>query len=86
LEATGNTEVEAYYPIIFASQFSDPAKVAALVAVPAAGGGGGGGGGGGDAEAVVEEKEEEKVEEEEMDMGGGMDMFGAEEGAGGGDY
>uniref|UniRef100_A0A7R9ZND5 60S acidic ribosomal protein P2 n=1 Tax=Craspedostauros australis TaxID=1486917 RepID=A0A7R9ZND5_9STRA len=52
------------------------------------GGGGGGGGGaaggaGGDAEAE-EEKEEEKVEEEEMDLGGGMDMFGGDEG--GGDY
>jgi|UPI0005819FB6 large subunit ribosomal protein LP2 len=50
---------------------------------------GGGGGGGGAAaaggEAAVEEKVEEKEEEEEMDLGGGMDMFGAEEG-GGGDY
>lgn len=49
------------------------------------GGGGGGGGGGGDAGgdgAAAEEVEEEKVEEEEMDLGGGMDMFGAEEGSG----
>jgi len=46
-------------------------------------GGGGGGGGGGDAE---EEKVEEKEEEEEMDLGGGMDMFGGDEAAGGGDY
>ena len=44
------------------------------------GGGGGGGGGGGDAAAEV--VEEEKVEEEEIDMSGGMDMFGGEEGTG----
>mmetsp|Transcript_14913 Transcript_14913/g.27699 ORF Transcript_14913/g.27699 Transcript_14913/m.27699 type:complete len:113 (+) Transcript_14913:108-446(+) len=45
-------------------------------------GGGGGGGGGGDAAADVVEEEEEKVEEEEIDMSGGMDMFGGEEGTG----
>lgn len=91
LEATGNTEVEAFYPIIFANYLSDPAKVAALIASPGGSGGGGGGGGsggggagraGGEAEA---EKVEEKEEEEEMDLGGGMDMFGGDEG-GGGDY
>ena len=60
---------------------ADPSKFAG----PATGGGGGGGGGGGDAAAAEEEKEEEK-EEEEMDLGGGMDMFGGEEGEGGGDY
>jgi large subunit ribosomal protein LP1 len=43
---------------------------------------GGGGGGGGAAE---EKKEEEEEEEEEVDMGGGMDMFGGDEG-GGDDY
>ncbi|CAM9796139.1 unnamed protein product [Ectocarpus fasciculatus] len=42
----------------------------------------GGGGGGGDAPAAAAPVEEE--EEEEIDMGGGMSMFGAEEG--GGDY
>ena len=88
LEATGNTEVEAFYPIIFANFLSDPEKLGALIAMPAAGGGGGdggggGGGGGGDA-AEEEEKEEAKEEEVEMDLGGGMDMFGGEEG--GGDY
>lgn len=41
------------------------------------------GGGGGDA-AAAEEEEKEEEEEEEMDLGGGMDMFGGEEG--GGDY
>lgn len=49
------------------------------------GGGGGGGaaaGGGGAAEAE-EEKEEEEEEEEEADIGGGMDMFGGDDG---GDY
>ena len=47
LEATGNTEVEAFYPIIFANYLSDPDKVAALLASPGGGGGGGGGGDGG---------------------------------------
>ena len=50
------------------------------------GGSGGGGGGGGDDTAAVEEEKEEEKEEEEMDLGGGMDMFGGEEGEGGGDY
>lgn len=55
------------------------------------GGGGGSGGGGpsadaaGDAPAAEAEKEEEE-EEEEIDMGGGMDMFGDEDGGGGDDY
>jgi len=42
------------------------------------------GGGAAGGEAAEEEKEEEKEEEEEMDLGGGMDMFGGDEG--GGDY
>lgn len=92
LDATGNTEVEAFYPIIFANSFSNPEKLGSFIAFPAAAGGGGGGGGGGAAgagaaaeEAAAEEKEEEK--EEEMDLGGGMSMFGEEEGGGGGgDY
>ena len=48
------------------------------------GGGGGGGGGGGNEEdaPVAEEKVEEKPEEEEVDMGGGIDMFGGDEGDG----
>jgi hypothetical protein len=86
LEATGNTEVEAFYPIIFANYLSDPEKIATLIASPGAGGGGGGGGGGGEEAEVVEEKEPEKEEEVEMDLGGGMDMFGGDEGGGGGDY
>merc|ERR1712146_332287 len=45
------------------------------------GGGGSGGGGGGAADEAEEEKEEEG--EEEADIGGGIDMFGGEEG---GDY
>jgi large subunit ribosomal protein LP2 len=50
------------------------------------GGGGGGGGGAAGGGAVVEEKEEEKEEEEEAgDIGGGMDMFGGDDAAGG-DY
>ena len=51
--------------------------------------GGGGGGGaaaaaGGAAAEAEAPKVEEKEEEEEMDLGGGMDMFGGDEG--GGDY
>ena len=50
------------------------------------GGGGNSGGGGGGGDAHVEEKEEEEEEEEEeVDMGGGMDTFGGDEG-GGDDY
>ena len=88
LEATGNTEVEPFYPIIFANYLGDPEKLKQIIAVPTAAGGGGGAGGGGSAaaggEAEEEEKEEEKEEEVEMDLGGGMDMFGGDEG--GGDY
>jgi hypothetical protein len=40
LEATGNTEVEAFYPIIFANLMSSPEKVAELISSPGAGGGG----------------------------------------------
>lgn len=61
---------------IYKEYLKDPSKFAV------AGGGGGGGGGATEAE---EEKEEEKEEEEEMDLGGGMDMFGGEDG-GDGDY
>lgn len=90
LEATGNTEVEAFYPIIFSNFLSDPSKMAKLIALPAVGGGGGGGaaaGGGGGEAAEEAAKPEEKEEEVEMDLGGGMDMFGADEGGGGGgDY
>mmetsp|Transcript_17530 Transcript_17530/g.20987 ORF Transcript_17530/g.20987 Transcript_17530/m.20987 type:complete len:122 (+) Transcript_17530:67-432(+) len=85
LEATGNTDVEAFYPIIFANYLSDPAKVAELISTPGgAGGGGSGGGEGGGAAAAEEEEEEEEVEEEEADIGGGMDMFGGD--GDGGDY
>jgi large subunit ribosomal protein LP2 len=55
--------------------------------VPFGGGGGGGGGDGGDAGgAAAAVVEEEKPEEEEMDMAGGIDMFGDDDAAGGGDY
>ncbi len=40
LQATGNTEVEPFYPIIFANFLSDPEKVATLIASPGAGSGG----------------------------------------------
>jgi large subunit ribosomal protein LP2 len=58
--------------------------------VPFSGGGSGGGGGGGDGgdAGPAEIVSESAPEEEEVDMGGGMDMFGADEGdaGGGGDY
>mmetsp|Transcript_100215 Transcript_100215/g.139273 ORF Transcript_100215/g.139273 Transcript_100215/m.139273 type:complete len:322 (+) Transcript_100215:126-1091(+) len=57
---------------LYEEYLKDPSKFA---------GSGGGGGGGGEAAAAAEEEEEE--EEEEADLGGGMDMFGGEEG---GDY
>ncbi|KAI2494115.1 60s Acidic ribosomal protein [Fragilaria crotonensis] len=92
LQATGNTDVEAFYPIIFANYLSNAETLGKLIAIPGSGsgGGGGGGGGGGDAgaeDAQEEAKVEEKEEEEEMDMAGGIDMFGGDdEGGGGGDY
>merc|ERR1712051_400084 len=81
LKATGNDEVEGFYPVIFGSFASDPAKLAEMIVSP---GGAGGDAGGADGDAAEEEKEEEKPEEEEMDLGGGMDMFGGDEG--GDDY
>jgi hypothetical protein len=42
LEATGNTEVEPYYPIIFTNFLNSPDKVAAMISSPGSGGGGGG--------------------------------------------
>jgi len=84
LEATGNTDVEAFYPIIFANFLSDPAKIGEMIASPTAGGGGGGGGGGdGGAEEVVVEEEEEVEEEAEAPAGGGG-LFGGDDA--GGDY
>jgi len=58
---------------VYKEYLADPSKFASAS---------GGGGGGGAAAAV--EKVEEKVEEEEMDMAGGIDMFGGEEGEAGG--
>jgi len=58
---------------MFKEYLKDPSKFA--------GSGGGGGGGGGDGAAAEEKVEEE--EEEEAEMGGGMDMFGGDDG---GDY
>mmetsp|Transcript_33098 Transcript_33098/g.37051 ORF Transcript_33098/g.37051 Transcript_33098/m.37051 type:complete len:122 (+) Transcript_33098:150-515(+) len=85
LEATGNTNVEAFYPIIFANFLSEPAKIGELIASPGGGGGGGAGGGGGDggAEEEVAEEEEEVEEEAEAPAGGGG-LFGGDDD--GGDY
>ena len=86
MEATGNNEVEAFYPINFANFLGNREKIAQLIACPASGGGGGGGGGGDGAGAAAEEvKEEEKVEEEEMETPG-VDLFGGGDAGGGGDY
>jgi hypothetical protein len=41
LEATGNTEVEPFYPIIFANFLNDAEKIGQLIASPEAAGGGG---------------------------------------------
>jgi len=57
---------------LYEEYLKDPSKFA--------GSGGGGGGGAGAADEPVEEEEEE---EEEADLGGGMDMFGGDDG---GDY
>uniref|UniRef100_A0A7S2W131 60S acidic ribosomal protein P1 n=1 Tax=Eucampia antarctica TaxID=49252 RepID=A0A7S2W131_9STRA len=84
LESTGNTDVEGFYPIIFANFLSNPDKIAQLITTPGGSGGGDGGAAGATEGAAVAEVEEEKVEEEEVDMGGGVDMFGGDEG--GGDY
>mmetsp|Transcript_7544 Transcript_7544/g.10227 ORF Transcript_7544/g.10227 Transcript_7544/m.10227 type:complete len:323 (-) Transcript_7544:48-1016(-) len=54
---------------VYREYLADPSKFAV-----ASGGGGGGGA------AAEEEKEEEEEEEEEADIGGGMDMFGGDEG------
>lgn len=84
LEATGNTEVEAFYPIIFSTFLSDPAKVAELLCSPGGGAAAGGGAGGDGGDDAAEEEEKEEVVEEEMDIGGGgMDMFGGDDA---GDY
>jgi len=58
---------------IYEEYLKDPSKFA------------GSGGDSGDVAATEGAAEEEEEEEEEADIGGGMDMFGAEEG-GGGDY
>mmetsp|Transcript_9807 Transcript_9807/g.12742 ORF Transcript_9807/g.12742 Transcript_9807/m.12742 type:complete len:120 (+) Transcript_9807:206-565(+) len=83
LSATGNKEVEAYYPTIFANFLSDPEKVIELITTPGGSGGGDGGAAGGGADGEEAEVEEEEPEEEEADIGGGMDMFG---GGDDGDY
>mmetsp|Transcript_325 Transcript_325/g.605 ORF Transcript_325/g.605 Transcript_325/m.605 type:complete len:121 (-) Transcript_325:193-555(-) len=84
LEATGNTDVEAFYPIIFAQFLNDPKKIGEMIAAPGGGGGGGAAGAaGGDGAAAEEEEEvEEEVEEEAPQGGGGL--FGDDDG--GGDY
>mmetsp|Transcript_6071 Transcript_6071/g.17256 ORF Transcript_6071/g.17256 Transcript_6071/m.17256 type:complete len:119 (-) Transcript_6071:191-547(-) len=82
LEATGNTDVEAFYPIIFAQFLNDPKKIGEMIAAPGGGGGGGAAGGaGGDGAAEEAEEEEEEVEEEAPQGGGGL--FGDDDG---GDY
>ena len=41
LQATGNTEVEGFYPVIFANYAGDAEKLAQLIAMPGGGGSGG---------------------------------------------
>ena len=82
-DASGNSLPESY-ATLFSTVVGLAGGLDKFCAAPGAGGGGGGGAAaaGGDA-AAEEEKEEE--EEEEADMGGGMDMFGGDDGDGG-DY
>eukprot|EP00541_Cyclophora_tenuis_P018195 CAMPEP_0116558954 /NCGR_PEP_ID=MMETSP0397-20121206/10112_1 /TAXON_ID=216820 /ORGANISM="Cyclophora tenuis, Strain ECT3854" /LENGTH=129 /DNA_ID=CAMNT_0004084639 /DNA_START=140 /DNA_END=529 /DNA_ORIENTATION=- len=85
VKASGNTLPPAYASLWAGVVNSAKEGINQFCAGPGSGGGGGGGGGDGGGAAAEEEKEEEKEEEEEeMDLGGGMDMFGGEEG--GGDY
>eukprot|EP01083_Nonionella_stella_P259242 885371_1 len=74
LDATGNNDVAAFYPIIFAN-FLSADKITQMIVAPTAGGGGGGGGGGaGGAGAAEEEEKEEEEEVEEAPPA--TDMFG----------
>mmetsp|Transcript_1751 Transcript_1751/g.2673 ORF Transcript_1751/g.2673 Transcript_1751/m.2673 type:complete len:121 (+) Transcript_1751:82-444(+) len=84
LEATGNTDVEAFYPIIFANFLSNPKKVAELISSPGGAGGAAAGGAAAGGEVAAEVVEEEP-EEEEAGPGDAVDMFGGGDG-GGGDY
>ena len=74
LEATGNTDVAAFYPIIF-SNFFTAEKISEMIVSPVSGGGGGGGGGGWGDAAGEDEAEPEKEEEIE-EAPPATDMFG----------
>lgn len=78
--ASGN-DLSDTWAALFASVTSKAGGIDKFCAAP---GGSGGGSGSGSGEAAAEEEEEEKEEEEEIDMGGGMSMFGDDEG--GDDY
>ena len=80
-EASGN-DLSPSWAALFANLLSKSGGIDKFCPAPGSGGGSGGGGGGG--AAAEEEAAEEEVVEEEIDFGGGMDMFGGEEG--GGDY
>lgn len=80
-KASGNSLSPALASL-FASAVEKSGGIDKFCAAPGGGGGGGGGGAAGGGAAVVEEEKEEE-EEEEADIGGGMDMFGGDEG---GDY
>ena len=76
LEATGNTEVAAFYPIIF-SNFLTAEKITQMIVAPVSGGGGGGGvGGGGGGDGGEEEEAEKEKEEEVEEAPPAVDMFG----------
>jgi len=82
-EASGNA-LSPSWAALFANLLSKSGGIDKFCPAPGSGGGSGGSGGGGDAAAEAAAEEEVKEEEEEIDFGGGMDMFGGEEG--GGDY
>ena len=81
-EASGNTLTGAW-ATLFANVVVKAEGIDKFCAAPGSGGGGGGGGSGSDDAAEAEEEKVEE-EEEEIDMGGGMSMFGDDEG--GDDY
>lgn len=86
ITASGN-KVAPYWVPVFASCLQKTDGVEKFLVGPGSGGGGGGSGPvASDAPAEAAAEKEEEEEEEEIDMGGGMDMFGDEDGGGGDDY
>merc|ERR1719330_1729354 len=77
--ASGNS-LSASYATLFSKVTEAAGGIDKFCAAPGSGGGGGGGGGGAAAGGEAEKEEEKEEEEEEADIGGGMDMFGGDDG------